>query len=169
MSLHAVSSNLGSFGIHIKGEVSGIYVDWVSDCEALLRGDRIIECNGRSVNSKTDFQNSTDPSGRCLLVIIRRKKSQTNNQMQEDNQRLQHRISYLEDQVKTLLKNKDIVKPQNNSRTNQNTKGDHVTSISILSSTQDNDIPQVFQVSYCLYYVYYMFLFDSVCFTHLAG
>lgn len=154
LSLYAINSNLGRFGINIKEEDSCMYVDWALEGEALLKGDRIIECNGKLINfdTKEEIQKLIDSNGRCQLVVIRKKKSQQNNQMllqsQEDNQRLQHRISYLEDQVKDLLKSKDIITPlQFLNQTNQKVmKGDHVTSISISSSVPESqDRPQVFQ------------------------
>ncbi|XP_055306547.1 uncharacterized protein LOC129570850 [Sitodiplosis mosellana] len=83
-----------------------------------------------------------DLSGRCQLVVIRINKQQNNQmllQSQQDNQRLQHRISYLEDQVRDMIN-------QNSRRTNQKImKRDHVTSINISSSPQDNEGAQVFQ------------------------
>lgn len=145
LSLYAVDSNLGRFGMNNRD--GGLFVDWSLDGEALLKGDRIIECNGKAISShpKEEIQKMVESTGRCQLVVIRKKNSQLNNQMllqsQEDNQRLQHRISYLEDQVKDLLKSKDLIIPQQNHKPNK-LKGDHITSISIV---QDTDRPQVFQ------------------------
>lgn len=160
MSLYAVNVNLGRFGININDYDGGIYVEWALENEALLKGDRIIECNGKLINtqSKENIQKINDSNGRCELVIIRKKNAQQHNhlllQTQEDNQRLQHRISYLEDQVRELKQStKDIVtaSPQNvcpnpnkKPQTKQNIIKDdhHVTSINISSS---NDKPQVFR------------------------
>lgn len=163
LSLFSVNANLGRFGVNIKEDDGGIYIEWALDGEALCQGDRIIEYNGKFIHfqSKDDIQKLNDSSGRCELVVIRKKKSQPNNnqmlaQSQEDNQRLQHRISYLEDLVKELQQStKDIIMApataQNqtknkNQQTNQNNFKGHVTSISISSSNQENnDKPQVFQ------------------------
>lgn len=154
LSLYAINSNLGRFGTKIKEEDSCMYVDWALDGEALLKGDRIIECNGKlfTFETKEEIQKLINSNGRCQLVVIRKKNSHQYNQMllqsQEDNQRLQHRISYLEDQVKDLLKSKDMITPlQCLNQTSQKVmKGDHVTSISISSSAAEGqDRPQVFQ------------------------
>lgn len=139
-SLYAVDSTAGRFGIK-EGE-DGLYVDWALDGEVLFKGDQIIECNG--VKSKEGIQNLIDSTGRCQLVVVRKKNSEQNNpillQSQQDNQRLQHRISYLEDQVRDLIN-------QNCSRSNQKVMNrDHVTSINISSDPQvDNEDTQVFQ------------------------
>lgn len=158
LSLCAIRANLGRFGILFEDNGNGIYVDWVVDGEPLFRGDRIIECNGKFVDSqpKEEVQKLMNSCNKCELVVIRKKTSQQNHQMllqsQEDNQRLQHRISYLEDQVKELQQStKDIItipsQIQNKKQPlKQIAKGDHVTSISISSSSpQDMDKPQIFQ------------------------
>lgn len=171
MSLYAVNANLGRFGVKLKEENNGIYIDWAMEGEALFRGDRIIECNGKILNckSKDEFQKFIESGNKCELVVIRRRSPQQNHQTliqsQEDNQRLQHRISYLEDQVKELQQStKDMItsSPQNvknlnetiqnptnqikKPQTNQKTmRGDHITSINISSSPHDGDKPQVFQ------------------------
>lgn len=155
MSLCAVHANLGRFGIICEDEGNGWMIDWVLDGEPLYRGDRIIEYNGKFVESKCkeDIRKLVNSNGKCNLVVIRKKASQQNHQMilQSDNQRLQHRISYLEDQVKELQQStKDLIilptqKPKHIS--NQSvSKGDHVTSISILSTNQHgSEKPQIFQ------------------------
>lgn len=165
LSLYAVNANLGRFGLNVKENCNGVHIDWVLEGEALFRGDRVIECNGKIVNchSKEECQKLINSSGKCELVVIRKKTSHLNHQIllqsQEDNQRLQHRISYLEDQVKDLQQStKDIItcSPQNSKnvshiqngkqQTNQKIiKGDHVTSINISSSPYDSEKPQVFQ------------------------
>lgn len=155
MSLYAIHANLGRFGISCEDDGNGWMVDWVLDGEPLYRGDRIIEYNGRFVEPKCkDIQKLVNSDGKCNLVVIRRKTLQQNHQMilQSDNQRLQHRISYLEDQVKELQQStKDFITPSQKQTIkhvpNQSvTKGDHVTSISILPSNQhNNEKPQIFQ------------------------
>lgn len=143
--------------------MSGLYVEWALDGEGLHRNDRIIECNGKviALQTKEEFQKVAGTNGKCDLVVIRKRSPQQNQQLliqsQEDNQRLQHRISYLEDQVKELQHStKEIIAApmQNNNLTNgspangKNGKGDHVTSISISStptSPKDNEKPQIYQ------------------------
>jgi sulfur dioxygenase len=95
---------------------------------------------------------------KCDIVVIRKKNvvnvifQQQLQQSQADNVRLQHRISYLEEQVKELLTCKDYnekAKPSPASRANKS--GTHITSISISSSpnnTQsehDEEKPTVYQ------------------------
>lgn len=117
-------------------------MDWALDGEVLYKGDQIIECNG--CKSKEGIQNLIDSTGKCQLVVIRKKNSEQNDsillQSQQDNQRLQHRISYLEDQVRDLIN-------QNGSRNNHKVMNrDHVTSINISSDPQiDTEGTQVFQ------------------------
>lgn len=167
LSLHAVLGTLGRFGVNSKQDAHGLYVEWALDGENLYRGDRIIECNGKMVvaQSKEEFQKITNGNSKCELVVIRKRSAQQNHQLliqsQEDNQRLQHRISYLEDQVKELqhstkeMKTAPIQKQKQNpppppppTNNHRNGKGDHVTSISISSpiiSPKDNEKPQIFQ------------------------
>lgn len=157
MSICAVHANLGRFGINCEDDGNGWMIDWVLDGEPLYRGDRIIEYNGKFVESrsKEEIRKLVNSNGKCNLVVIRKKSSQQNHQMilQSDNQRLQHRISYLEDQVKELQQStKDLItvptqKQNVNHISNQSvSKGDHVTSISILPSNQnDTEKPQIFQ------------------------
>lgn len=157
LSLCAVNANLGRFGLNFDKDENGWMVDWVLDGEPLYQGDRIIEYNGKFVElkCKEDIRKLLISSGKCSLVVIRKKTSHQNYQLnlQSDNQRLQHRISFLEDQVKELQQStKELItvpaqKQNTKSVSNQRiTKGDHVTSISILSSSQhDNEKPQIFQ------------------------
>lgn len=163
LSLQAVLATLGKFGVNGKQDAHGLYIEWALDGESLYRGDRIIECNGKmiSIQTKEDFQKMTNGCSKCELVVIRKRNAQQNHQLliqsQEDNQRLQHRISYLEDQVKELqYSTKEMITapPIQNHKHNpptpnhRNGKGDHVTSISISSpiiSPKDNDKPQIFQ------------------------
>lgn len=159
MFLCPVNANLGRFGLSCEDDGNGWMVDWALDGEpdGLCRGDRIIEYNGKFVESKCkeEIRKLMNSNGECNLVVIRKKTSQQNYQMilQSDNQRLQHRISYLEDQVKELQQStKDLINvPTQKQNTklapNQTvTKGDHVTSISILPANQhDGEKPQIFQ------------------------
>lgn len=164
LSLHAVKATLGRFGVNNRQDSTDLYIEWALDGESLYRGDRIIECNGKVIVSQTkdEFLKQTSACGKCELVVIRKRTAQQNHQLllqsQEDNQRLQHRISYLEDQVKELQQStKEMITApiQNGKHTNQmvksptkNTKGDHVTSISISSTPiapKQNEKPQIFQ------------------------
>lgn len=158
MYLCAVNANSGRFGLSYEDDGNGWTVDWVLDGEPLFRGDRLIEYNGKFVEArcKEEIRKLVNSSGKCNLVVIRKKTSQQNYQMilQSDNQRLQHRISYLEDQVKELQQStKDLINvPSQKQKTkpvpNQSTKkGDHVTSINIsnFSTQRDSEKPQIFQ------------------------
>lgn len=156
MILCAVNANLGRFGVSCEDDGNGWTVDWVLDGEPLCRDDRIIEYNGKCVESrcKEEIRKLMNSNGKCNLVVIRKKNSQQNYQMilQSDNQRLQHRISYLEDQVKELQQStKDlIIIPSQKQNTklalNQSVaKGDHVTTVILPSNQQDNEKPQIFQ------------------------
>lgn len=155
MTLCAINANVGRFGISREDNGNGIYVDWAFDDEPLFRGDRIIEYNGKFIDpqSEEELRKLTNTNSTCELVVIRKRSSQQNlhmlQQSQEDNQRLQHRISYLEDQVKELQQSTtEIVNvPVQNHQIKQpfNQKGDHVTSISISSSNPHDNEPQIFQ------------------------
>lgn len=156
LCLCAVDANFGQFGIS-AGE-DGIYIDWVFEGTPLYRGDRILEFNGNLIDSKSieGIQKLLNTNGKCELVVIRTRFSQQKSQMllqsQEDNLRLQHRISYLEDQVKELQKSTKIIvaAPEKNivPKPPSNKRGDHVTSINISSSStpkhHENE-PQIFQ------------------------
>lgn len=94
--------------------------------------------------TREDLQRILGSSGKCQLVVIRKRgvnfPQQQLIQTQADNQRLQHRISYLEDQVKELQFTKEP--PTVNGTTN----GGHVTSISISSPpVTPPEKPQVYQ------------------------
>lgn len=109
LSLHATKATVGRFGVNSRQDATGLYVEWVLDGESLFRGDRIIECNGKVIGTQTkdEFHKMANVNGKCEMVVIRRRAIQMQHnqqlqQTQEDNQRLQHRISYLEDQVKEL-------------------------------------------------------------------
>lgn len=161
LSLHATQATIGRFTATNKQDPSGFYVEWVLDGEGLFRGDRILEANGKLVTARTqeEFQKMLGPSGKCHLVVIRKRTSQQQQhqlmQSQADNQRLQHRISYLEDQVKELQDStREIKAPSSHSSTTPSSPvdrktGGHVTSISISSSPTttptDGEKPQVFQ------------------------
>lgn len=154
LNLCAVPANFGRFGV--ISEENRIYIDWVLEGEGLLLGDQIIEYNGKFIDSKSEeeIRKLINTSGKCKLVVIRKRTSPLKNQMllqsQEDNLRLQHRISYLEDQVKELKQATKVTigTPMKSSKTHHllNKKGDHVTSINISSSESNKDTePQIFQ------------------------
>lgn len=156
LCLCAVDANFGQFGISSGGD--GIYIDWVFEGTSLYRGDRILEFNGNLIDSKSieEIQKLLNTNGRCELVVIRTRFSQQKSQMllqsQEDNLRLQHRISYLEDQVKELQNSTKIIVAATEKNTGTkpptNRRGDHVTSINISSSSspKPHEIePQIFQ------------------------
>ncbi|XP_055374098.1 uncharacterized membrane protein DDB_G0293934 isoform X2 [Condylostylus longicornis] len=117
LSLHAVNATTGRWAAITKSESHGLFIEWALDGEGLLRGDRILEVNGKLITCKTkeELQKIVGTSGKCQLVIIRKKSlalpQQQLAQQQEDNQRLQHRISYLEEQVRELQNAKETSPP----------------------------------------------------------
>lgn len=113
LTLTAIQASTGRWNANQKQDGDGFYVDWVMEGEELQRGDRIIEINGRvlSGRNKDELQKVCANTSKCDLVVIRKKSismvnvvSQSSHhqlqQTQADNLRLQHRISYLEEQVR---------------------------------------------------------------------
>lgn len=163
LSLHAIQVTVGRFAVSMKPDAPGLYVEWGLDGEQLFRGDRIIEANGKilsAANTKEELAKIIGDSGRCDIVVIRKRPAPQHQQLliqsQEDNQRLQHRISYLEDQVKELQEtSKEKVPPPmtngHHNDTAQPTKNGHVTSINISSASSpstppsDSEKPQIYQ------------------------
>jgi sulfur dioxygenase len=169
MILLAFQASTGRWNASQRNDGSeGFYVDWVMDGEDLLRGDRILEINGKVINGrqKDELQKMCANTNKCDIVVIRKKSVSTINvnpqstptphynhqlqQTQADNMRLQHRISYLEEQVKELLSvQKEKSSPtMSNGSSSGSRSGTHVTSISISSSPsagEDDDRPMVYQ------------------------
>ncbi|XP_055838763.1 uncharacterized protein LOC129906840 isoform X2 [Episyrphus balteatus] len=144
LCLHAVQATVGRWDAQVKPEAPGLYVDWALEGEGLYKGDRLLEVNGKLVTcrSKEELQKLIGISGECQLVVLRKKATtipqKQLDQQKEDNLRLQHRISYLEEQVKELQHTKE-------QSTNGTTSG-HVTSISISSPpSTPPEKPLVFQ------------------------
>uniref|UniRef100_A0A182FCV8 Uncharacterized protein n=1 Tax=Anopheles albimanus TaxID=7167 RepID=A0A182FCV8_ANOAL len=153
-SLLAVRAATGRWNASTRNEQPGLWVDWVLDGEALQRGDRIIEINGRAVSGKNREElariigthtksevvvaRPKKPSSTAGMLPQQQQQQQQLQQTQADNVRLQHRISYLEDQVKELLAcSKEnnggaatIVRP---GYAVNGSGGAHITSISITS------------------------------------
>lgn len=109
--------------------------------------------------SQEEFQEIIGSSGKCQLVVIRKRayhpSQQQLQQTQEDNLRLQHRISYLEEQVKEMQDTSKDIKAVTNHHSStmpspplheKKRNGGHVTSISIsTSSPTETEKPQIFQ------------------------
>jgi hypothetical protein len=123
----------------LRSIINNEHIDWQADGEGLLHDDKIIEINGYCL----DGQNKDElikmcnliKTPMCNMVVIRRVIGSMSNanlqqlhQSQADNLKLQHRICYLEEQVKDLL---DYQKERKN-QTNQNVS--HITSINISAS-----------------------------------
>lgn len=149
LTLHAIQTIAGRFSIVPRNDASGLYVEWTIDGEGLFKGDRIIEVNGKIIetNLKDECMKIIGKNGtKCEFVVVRKRQislqQQKLIQSQEDNQRLQHRISYLEDQVKELLNSTKEKKTMNNSIPEKKTNG-HITSINISSERQEK--PQIYQ------------------------
>lgn len=157
LTLHAVHASTGRWNASQKHDYGeGFFVDWVMEGEELQRGDRILEINGKIISgrSKDELQRVCANTIKCELVVIRKKSVSTVNvitssnyfqqnqhqlqQTQADNMRLQHRISYLEEQVKELMDTqKEKSSPVMSSGSHRS--GTHITSISISSSPSDHD------------------------------
>ncbi|GAB0090401.1 LOC105233496 [Sergentomyia squamirostris] len=142
LSLHAVQVTVGRWAATSRTDCPGMWVEWALDGEGLYRGDRIIEVNGKILSGRTkeELQKLIGTSSRCQLVVIRQRSmpfaQQQLLQSQEDNMRLQHRISYLEEQVKELQETKESSSSPNS----------HVTSISISSPVPKiAEKPEIFQ------------------------
>ncbi|XP_055537986.1 uncharacterized protein LOC129725792 [Wyeomyia smithii] len=155
LTLHAVQATPGRWNASMKTDFPGFWVDWVLEGEGLHRGDRILEVNGKIISGKTreELQKIMNTAEKCELVVLRKKSipfsQQQLQQSQADNVRLQHRISYLEEQVKELLSSRDNNTDSGSSQASiiNGSGGAHVTSISITSppSTPPDSKPQVYQ------------------------
>lgn len=162
LTLHAVQALTGRWNANQKHDSGdGFFVDWVMEGEELQRGDRVLEINGKILigRSKDELQKICANSTKCDLVVIRKRSvslvgvvqplhhQQQLQQTQADNMRLQHRISYLEEQVKELLDvQKEKLSPVMSNGSQRN--GTHITSISISSSPSDHECenrPVVYQ------------------------
>ncbi|KAL9914619.1 PDZ domain-containing protein sprite isoform 1-T3 [Glossina fuscipes fuscipes] len=163
LSLHAVQASTGRWSVQEIPEASGaFYIEWALDGDGLYKGDRILEINGKLVTCKTkeDLQKLVGITGKSQMVVLRKKPApipqKQLDQEKENNTRLQHRISYLEEQVKELqtakqehdqqLQQHQHHSQQQNNQINCATSG-HVTSISISSpcTTPPSDKPLIFQ------------------------
>ncbi|XP_005176549.1 uncharacterized protein LOC101890808 isoform X2 [Musca domestica] len=167
VGLHAVQATTGRWASQEIPEGSGVfYVEWALEGDGLYKGDRIIEVNGKLVACKTkeEFQKSIGNTGKCQLVVLRRKPAaipqKQLDQEKENNLRLQHRISYLEEQVKELQASKHeneqlqlqlqhqqtLQQLQQQQQQQENQLHGHVTSISISSPpSTPPDKPLIFQ------------------------
>lgn len=153
LSIQAVQATVGRWAACSKPDSTGLWVEWALDGEGLYRGDRILEVNGKIIACKTreELQKLLGVSGKCQMVVVRKRSTSFQQQQllqsQEDNQRLQHRISYLEDQVKELQLVRGCGTPSPPPQMNgSTTAGGHVTSISISSPpTTPPEKPQIFQ------------------------
>ncbi|XP_053687899.1 uncharacterized protein LOC128737309 [Sabethes cyaneus] len=155
LTLHAIQATPGRWNASMKADFPGFWVDWVFEGEGLQRGDRVLEVNGKIIPGKTreELQKLMNTTGKCEIVILRKKSipfsQQQLQQSQADNVRLQHRISYLEEQVKELLLSRDNNTDSGSSQASiiNGSGGAHVTSISITSppSTPPDNKPQVYQ------------------------
>ncbi|XP_075220792.1 PDZ domain-containing protein sprite isoform X2 [Lycorma delicatula] len=134
VTLHAVELGYDPksprFGAGPKEDSAGLFVEWATEDSGLLKGDRILEVNGKIVlvKNKEDMLRllsvSPDPaqlvvmrkqpshldqlmsSLQAELCVVREKASEaerTRDSFRSDNVRLTHRISYLEEQVAELL------------------------------------------------------------------
>lgn len=167
LSLHAVHATTGRWAAQQRADQPGFYVEWALEGDGLYKGDRILEINGRLVTSKTkeELQKHVGNSGKCQMVVLRKKSvpipQKQLDQEKENNMRLQHRISYLEEQVRELQTVKEQQKllqqqqqqeqqsqQQQLQLKQQHSNNAHVTSISISSPPSPStppDKPLIFQ------------------------
>ncbi|XP_065370118.1 uncharacterized protein sprt [Calliphora vicina] len=140
LSLHAVQASTGRWAAQEIPEACGVfYVEWALEGDGLYKGDRILEINGKLVTCKTkdEFQKLVGNTGKCQMVVLRKKPAaipqKQLDQEKENNMRLQHRISYLEEQVKEMQTTKhEHLQQQQQSHQQQHQQ--HHTS----NSNQDN-------------------------------
>uniref|UniRef100_A0A182QAY1 PDZ domain-containing protein n=1 Tax=Anopheles farauti TaxID=69004 RepID=A0A182QAY1_9DIPT len=144
LSMLAVRASTGRWNASTRNDQPGFWVDWVLEGETLQRGDRIIEINGKAIGGRNreEMVRAIGSHSKSEIVIARARKAsassinqlshQSVQQTQADNVRLQHRISYLEDQVKELLTSKDTGVIRSGVAVN-GSGGAHITSISITS------------------------------------
>ncbi|XP_039480362.1 uncharacterized protein LOC120444623 [Drosophila santomea] len=164
LSLHAVHATSGRWAAQQRTDQPGFYVEWALEGDGLYKGDRILEINGRLVTgkSKEELQKQVGNSGKCQMVVLRKKSvpipQKQLDQEKENNMRLQHRISYLEEQVRELQTVKEHhpsqqqhqhqqqqQQKQNPQQTASN-QSQHVTSISISSPpSTPPEKPLIFQ------------------------
>lgn len=160
LSLHAVHATTGRWAAQQRADQPGFYVEWALEGDGLYKGDRILEINGRLVTSKTkeELQKHVGNSGKCQMVVLRKKSvpipQKQLDQEKENNMRLQHRISYLEEQVRELQTVKEQQKllqqqpqqvqqsQQQQQLKQQHSNNAHVTSISISSPPSPSTPPE---------------------------
>lgn len=159
LSLHAVHATSGRWAAQQRTDQPGFYVEWALEGDGLYKGDRILEINGRLVTgkSKEELQKQVGNSGKCQMVVLRKKSvaipQKQLDQEKENNMRLQHRISYLEEQVRELqtVKEQPQQQPSNQPLNQQqqqasSNQSQHVTSISISSPpSTPPEKPLIFQ------------------------
>ncbi|XP_017125139.1 uncharacterized protein LOC108144623 [Drosophila elegans] len=159
LSLHAVHATSGRWAAQQRTDQPGYYVEWALEGDGLYKGDRILEINGRLVTgkSKEELQKQVGNSGKCQMVVLRKKSvpipQKQLDQEKENNMRLQHRISYLEEQVRELQTVKDHNPTQQQQQQQQHphqqassNQSQHVTSISISSPpSTPPEKPLIFQ------------------------
>ncbi|EDW10381.2 uncharacterized protein LOC6580624 [Drosophila mojavensis] len=160
LSLHAVHATTGRWAAQQRPDQPGFFVEWALEGDGLYKGDRILEINGRLVTSKTkeELQKHVGNSGKCQMVVLRKKSvpipQKQLDQEKENNMRLQHRISYLEEQVRELQTVKEqqqqqqLQSQQSKQQLSTQSNNAHVTSISISSPASPStppDKPLIFQ------------------------
>lgn len=134
--------------------------------DGLYKGDRILEINGQLITCKTkdELQKLIGNTGKSQIVVLRKKPAAIPQKQldleKENNMRLQHRISYLEEQVKELQSAKHDQKrqqqkpnlqqqqqfEQDSNQKLRSSHNGHVTSISISSPpSTPPDKPLIYQ------------------------
>ncbi|XP_054257770.1 uncharacterized protein LOC128982790 isoform X2 [Macrosteles quadrilineatus] len=144
VTLHAVElvfdPKSPRFGAAPRDDNSGLYVEWAVEDSGLIKGDRLLEANGKVVLCKSKdelFKLLAVSPNPAQLVVMRRQPphleqlmsslraellsvrekageaERTRDSFRSDNLRLTHRISYLEEQVADLLERaREEIRPQ---------------------------------------------------------
>ncbi|KAG8036056.1 hypothetical protein G9C98_004635 [Cotesia typhae] len=96
------------FGAGSRDNAPGLYVDWAVEDSGLQKEDRLLEVNGKLVvtASAADLSRLLAVTPEAAHIVVLRKTNDSLaalRALRSENLRLNHRISYLEEQVRDLL------------------------------------------------------------------
>ncbi|XP_057322125.1 uncharacterized protein LOC130665664 isoform X2 [Microplitis mediator] len=96
------------FGAGPRDNAPGLYVDWAVEDSGLQKEDRLLEVNGKLVvtAAATDLSRLLGVTPEAAHIVVLRKTNDSLaalRALRSENLRLNHRISYLEEQVRDLL------------------------------------------------------------------
>ncbi|XP_014283757.1 uncharacterized protein sprt isoform X2 [Halyomorpha halys] len=152
------------FGVNHREE-GGVLVEWASETSGLVKGDRLLEVNGKLVTRAEEVGRLLVVAPSPAQVVVMRKQradqlmshlqaelsvvkekageaERTRDSFRRDNLRLTHRISYLEEQVAELLERARESKPKAVPQVFQ--KGNQVALVANLPGLEktENNLPQ---------------------------